>query len=169
MLGIDTTNDTQTQSMSTPTSGTTTNMVPAAAAAEPTKESTGFVDYMNLYVKNLDPTVDNTDLFNIFRKYGRIVSARVMSNPATGLSKGYGFVSFGKPEEAALALKETDGMQYRTKPMIVAYHEPKKPRQEKSTSTTTSSFHSPPPTAPIDYATTPYFETRHPHEGKYHV
>lgn len=144
-------------------------MVPAAAAAEPTKESTGFVDYMNLYVKNLDPTVDNTDLFNIFRKYGRIVSARVMSNPATGLSKGYGFVSFGKPEEAALALKETDGMQYRTKPMIVAYHEPKKPRQEKSTSTTTSSFHSPPPTAPIDYATTPYFETRHPHEGKYHV
>ncbi|GAN06588.1 conserved hypothetical protein [Mucor ambiguus] len=148
-----------TQSMSTPTSGTTTMV-----AAEPTKESTGFVDYMNLYVKNLDPTVDNTDLFNIFRKYGRIVSARVMSNPATGLSKGYGFVSFGKPEEAALALKETDGMQYRTKPMIVAYHEPKKPRQEKSTSTTTSSFHSPPSTAPIDYATTPYFETRHPHE-----
>ncbi|RCH79528.1 hypothetical protein CU098_002812, partial [Rhizopus stolonifer] len=126
---------------------------------------TGYVDIMNLYVKNLDPTVDNTDLFNLFRKFGRIVSARVMSNPQNGLSKGYGFVSFGKPEEAALALQEMNGYQFRTKPMIIAYHEPKKPRQEKSSSTTTSSFHSPPPSAPIDYATTPYFETRHPHES----
>lgn len=120
---------------------------------------------MNLYVKNLDPTVDNNDLFNIFRKYGRIVSARVMTNPHTGQSKGYGFVSFSKPEEANLALNEMDGVQYRSKPMVVAYHEPKKPRQEKSTSTTTSSFHSPPPTAPIDYMAAPYFEARHPHEG----
>lgn len=127
------------------------------------EKDNSFVDYMNLYVKNLDPTIDNTDLFNIFRKFGRIVSARVMSNPQNGLSKGYGFVSFGKPEEAALALEEMNGFQFRSKPMIVAYHEPKKPRQEKSTSTTTSSFHS-----PIDYANTnnsPYFETRHPHEG----
>lgn len=124
---------------------------------------------MNLYVKNLDPTVDNTDLFNIFRKFGRIVSARVMSNPQNGLSKGYGFVSFGKPEEAALALEEMNGYQFRTKPMIVAYHEPKKPRQEKSSSTTTSSFHSPPAPVMMDYNTTttpPYFEARHPHEGK---
>lgn len=149
--------------MSTPTSGTTT------LAADSPKESTGYVDYMNLYVKNLDPTVDNTDLFNIFRKFGRIVSARVMSNPQNGQSKGYGFVSFGKPEEAALAKQEMDGHHFRTKPMIVAYHEPKKPRQEKSTSTTTSSFHSPPPTAPIDYATTPYFEHRHPHEGTFNI
>ncbi|KAI7890624.1 uncharacterized protein EV154DRAFT_511030 [Mucor mucedo] len=143
------------QSLSTPTT-----MVTSAAA----EKENSFVDYMNLYVKNLDPTIDNTDLFNIFRKFGRIVSARVMSNPQNGLSKGYGFVSFGKPEEAALALEEMNGFQFRSKPMIVAYHEPKKPRQEKSTSTTTSSFHS-----PIDYAnntsTSPYFETRHPHEG----
>lgn len=130
------------------------------------EQDNSFVDYMNLYVKNLDPTIDNTDLFNIFRKFGRIVSARVMSNPQNGLSKGYGFVSFGKPEEAALALDEMNGYQCRSKPMIVAYHEPKKPRQEKSSSTTTSSFHSPPP--PIDYASpTPYFDTRHPHEGMY--
>ncbi|OBZ91501.1 Polyadenylate-binding protein 4 [Choanephora cucurbitarum] len=125
----------------------------------------GLIDFMNLYVKNLDPTVNSTELFELFRSFGRIVSARVMSNPQNGLSKGYGFVSFSKPEEAALALQKMKGFQFRNKSMIVAYHEPKKPRQEKSSSTTTSSFHSPPPSAPIDYATTPYFETRHPHEG----
>ncbi|CEG66043.1 hypothetical protein RMATCC62417_02697 [Rhizopus microsporus] len=126
----------------------------------------GFVDLMNLYVKNLDPTINNNDLFNLFRQFGRIVSARVMTNPATGQSKGYGFVSYGKPEEAALALNEMDGMLVRSKQIIVAYHEPKKPRQEKSSSTTTSSFHSPPSTAPpMEYVTAPYFETRHPHEA----
>jgi RNA recognition motif-containing protein len=91
-----------------------------------------------------------------------------MSNPATGLSKGYGFVSYSKPEEAALALNEMNGIMVRSKAMVVAYHEPKKPRQEKSSSTTTSSFHSPPSTAPpVEYGTVPYFETRHPHEGKH--
>ncbi|ORE03890.1 hypothetical protein BCV72DRAFT_24475 [Rhizopus microsporus var. microsporus] len=126
----------------------------------------GFVDLMNLYVKNLDPTINDIDLFNLFRQFGRIVSARVMTNPATRQSKGYGFVSYGKPEEAALALNQMDGMLVRSKQIIVAYHEPKKPRQEKSSSTTTSSFHSPPSTAPpMEYVTAPYFETRHPHEG----
>ena len=126
----------------------------------------GFVDLMNLYVKNLDPTINNNDLFNLFRQFGRIVSARVMTNPTTGQSKGYGFVSYGKPEEAALALNEMDGMLVRSKQIIVAYHEPKKPRQEKSSSTTTSSFHSPPSTAPpMEYVNAPYFETRYPHEG----
>lgn len=146
----------QVQSASTPTNmgGTTTPVE---------EKENSYVDLMNLYVKNLDPTVDNTDLFNIFRKFGRIVSARVMSNPLNQLSKGYGFVSYSKPEEAQLALEEMNGYYFRTKPMIVAYHEPKKPRQEKSTSTTTSSFHSPPP---MDYTTTPYFEARHPHESK---
>ncbi|ORE17079.1 hypothetical protein BCV71DRAFT_7435 [Rhizopus microsporus] len=129
----------------------------------------GFVDLMNLYVKNLDPTINNNDLFNLFRQFGRIVSARVMTNPTTGQSKGYGFVSYGKPEEAALALNEMDGMLVRSKQIIVAYHEPKKPRQEKSSSTTTSSFHSPPSTAPpMEYVNAPYFETRYPHEGPVH-
>ncbi|KAI8971825.1 hypothetical protein BDF20DRAFT_824445 [Mycotypha africana] len=117
----------------------------ATMTATDKKRDTGFVDFLNLYVKNLDPTVDNSDLFNLFRKFGRIVSARVMTNPQNGQSKGYGFVSFGKHEEAAAALEEMNGYQFRTKPIIVAYHEPKKPRQEKSSSTATSSFHSPPP------------------------
>lgn len=122
------------------------------------------MDYMNLYVKNLDPDVDNNELFNAFRRFGRIVSARVMTNPATGQSKGYGFVSFSNFEDAGNALEDMNGQFLRTKPLIVAYHEPKKPRQEKSTSTTTSSFHSPPP---FDYVSTPYFEAKHPYEGIY--
>ncbi|KAG0166543.1 hypothetical protein DFQ28_007184 [Apophysomyces sp. BC1034] len=96
------------------------------------KNDCGYVDYMNLYIKNLDPTITNATLSLLFRKFGRIVSARVMHNPATGQSKGYGFVSYGKAEEAAAALHEMQGQMVATKPLVVAYHEPKKGRQEKA-------------------------------------
>ncbi|KAG0187518.1 hypothetical protein DFQ28_006251 [Apophysomyces sp. BC1034] len=134
------------------------------------KTETNYVDYMNLYVKNLDPGVTNSDLFNLFRKFGRIVSARVMSNPATGQSKGYGFVSYGRSEEAGAALEEMNGSMVGSKPLIVAFHEPKKPRQEKQplASPTPYSISAPVPSPqPTEFSSTtpgtPYF-TQHPHD-----
>ena len=106
--------------------------IPVTSPQHPSdKSDSGYVDYMNLYIKNLDPSVSNNDLFNMFRKFGRIISARVMSNPQTGQSKGYGFVSYDKVEEATAALAEMNGKLIGAKQLIVAYHEPKKPRQEK--------------------------------------
>lgn len=84
---------------------------------------------MNLYIKNLEPHITSHELTHAFRSFGRIVSARVMTNPATGQSKGYGFVSFSKSEEAAAALKEMNGVLLGNRPLVVAYHEPRKPRQ----------------------------------------
>ncbi|KAI8973767.1 hypothetical protein BDF20DRAFT_671612 [Mycotypha africana] len=83
---------------------------------------------LNLYIKNLEPHITNHDLSQAFRKFGRIISARVMTNPATGQSKGYGFVSFGRSEEAAAALREMDGVMLGNRSIIVAYHEPRKGR-----------------------------------------
>ncbi|KAI9271303.1 hypothetical protein BY458DRAFT_509569 [Sporodiniella umbellata] len=83
-------------------------------------------DEMNLYIKNLHPNINNTGLCNIFRDFGNIVSARVITHPTTGQSKGYGFVSFSKAESAAKALREMNGYIIEDKPLIVSYHEPKK-------------------------------------------
>lgn len=88
-----------------------------------------FVDYQNLYIKNLDLSLDSEDLFRIFRKFGRIISARVMSYPGTGHSKGYGFVSFSRMDEAAAALQEMDGKTIGSKAICVSYHEPSQPRR----------------------------------------
>lgn len=82
----------------------------------------------NLYIKNLEPHVGNYELNQAFRKFGRIISARVMTNPATGQSKGYGFVSFSKSEEAAAALDSMNGIMLGNRPLFVAYHEPRKSR-----------------------------------------
>ncbi|ORE01205.1 hypothetical protein BCV72DRAFT_246127 [Rhizopus microsporus var. microsporus] len=86
------------------------------------------IDKMNLYVKNLDPKINNQELNQLFRKYGKIISARVMTNPTTGQSKGYGFVSFSKPEEAEAAKDKMNGFIVGGRALTVAYHEPKKTR-----------------------------------------
>jgi RNA recognition motif-containing protein len=89
------------------------------------------VDFKNLYIKNLDIGIKSPDLFNLFKGFGHVVSARVMSNPATGYSKGYGFVSYTSPVSASNALQEMNGRMIGSKPLIVAFHEPKKPKPEK--------------------------------------
>ncbi|KAI9282996.1 hypothetical protein BC943DRAFT_104188 [Umbelopsis sp. AD052] len=97
-------------------------------ATSPLSLQQHFIDYCNLYVKNLDEALNSTDLFQHFKSFGRIVSARVIVNAATNQSRGYGFVSYSRPEEAAFALNQMNGAVLGSKPILVAYHEPKKPR-----------------------------------------
>ena len=95
-------------------------------------DGSSMVDFTNLYIKNLDLNVKSADLFNHFRKFGRIISARVMKNAQTKQSKGFGFVSFSKADEAQRAKQEMNGEFILSKPVIVAFHEPKKPRDNNN-------------------------------------
>ncbi|KAK4510632.1 uncharacterized protein ATC70_005063 [Mucor velutinosus] len=104
-------------------------------------DGSSMVDYTNLYIKNLDLNVKSVDLFNNFRRFGRIISARVMKNAQTKQSKGFGFVSFSKADEAQKAKHEMNGEFILSKPVIVAFHEPKKAREaDVSVSPTQSTF-----------------------------
>ncbi|KAI7847941.1 hypothetical protein BDC45DRAFT_451074, partial [Circinella umbellata] len=67
------------------------------------------MDLCNIYIKHIDPSIKSTELFNLFKPFGRIISARVMEDPSTGNSRGFGFVSYSHPTEAAAALIEMDG------------------------------------------------------------
>lgn len=62
----------------------------------------------NLYVKNLDASVDDKKLQELFGCFGKITSAKVMCNE-TGISKGFGFVCFSTPEEANKAMLALHG------------------------------------------------------------
>ena len=53
------------------------------------------------------------DLYLLFRKYGTILSVHTMINKTTGLSKGYGFVSYSSREEAKAAISAMDGFRVR--------------------------------------------------------
>lgn len=72
----------------------------------------------NLYIKNLDDQIDDNKLYELFSKYGKIISAKVMKDE-NNFSKGFGFVCYSTPEEAQKAFNENGRMHF-TKPLYVA-------------------------------------------------
>lgn len=84
---------------------------------------------INLYVKNLDDSIDDARLKEAFGKYGKITSAKVMTD-ANGTSKGFGFVCFTSPEEAKEAAK-LNGTLLGSKPLYVALAQRRDDRRAK--------------------------------------
>ncbi|KAG5866361.1 hypothetical protein JTB14_019156 [Gonioctena quinquepunctata] len=84
---------------------------------------------VNLYVKHFDRSIDDESLRKIFSPFGTITSAKVMME--RGRSKGFGFVCFSSPEEAARALTEMNGRKVGKKFLYVALAQRKKDRQAR--------------------------------------
>jgi RNA recognition motif-containing protein len=59
---------------------------------------------MTLFVSNLPWHVTDDDLERVFRQFAEVVRVRVIHDPETGRSQGYGFVQF-TDEEAARAVR----------------------------------------------------------------
>ena len=69
---------------------------------------------MNIYVGNISWGLTDQDLENVFAEYGTVDSAKIITDRATGRSRGFGFVEMSDGAEAAieaLNVTEVDGRE----------------------------------------------------------
>jgi polyadenylate-binding protein len=85
---------------------------------------------VNLYVKNLEDTIDDARLRQEFAGSGTITSAKVMKDEK-GASKGFGFVCYATPDEATKAVTELNGKIIMNKPIYVALAQRKDQRRQQ--------------------------------------
>jgi len=97
-----------------------------AARIEKLSKSQG----VNLFIKNLDDSIDDEKLREEFQSFGTITSVKVMTDEA-GKSKGFGFVSFSSPEEASRAISEMNQHMLAGKPLYVALAQRKDVRRSQ--------------------------------------
>ncbi|KAI9323439.1 hypothetical protein BX666DRAFT_1886874 [Dichotomocladium elegans] len=84
----------------------------------------------NVFIKNLDPSIDNKALHDTFSAFGNILSCKIALDES-GNSKGYGFVHYETEEAADSAIKHVNGMLLNDKKVYVGRHIPRKERQAK--------------------------------------
>ena len=84
----------------------------------------------NLYVKNLDSSVNDEMLRTMFRPFGFIQSAKIMTD-FLGKSRGFGFVCFSTKEEAIRAKEEMNGILVKGNSLYVSFAQLKEVRQAK--------------------------------------
>ncbi|KAL9348863.1 hypothetical protein Peur_060229 [Populus x canadensis] len=94
------------------------------------KETVDKFQGLNLYIKNLDDSINDEKLKELFSDFGTITSCKVMRDPS-GISRGSGFVAFSTPEEASRALAEMNGKMLISKPLYVALAQRKEERRAR--------------------------------------
>jgi len=75
---------------------------------------------INIFVKNIDPTVTFKELHNLFARVGNVITVKIATN-RRGESLGYGYVLMERKEDAEAAIKELNG--YRLKEKDITCHE----------------------------------------------
>ena len=75
---------------------------------------------MNIYISGLSYNVNDTDLNELFKEYGEVSSARVITDRETGRSRGFGFVEMPNEEEGQKAIEELNGAEYDSKVIAVS-------------------------------------------------
>ncbi|KJE91118.1 poly A binding protein [Capsaspora owczarzaki ATCC 30864] len=82
----------------------------------------------NVFIKNLDKTIDNKALLDTFSAFGNILSCKVVTDENG--SKGYGFVHYETQEAAETAIAKVNGMVINGKQVFVGIFVPRKERVE---------------------------------------
>uniref|UniRef100_A0A5F4W932 Polyadenylate-binding protein n=1 Tax=Callithrix jacchus TaxID=9483 RepID=A0A5F4W932_CALJA len=85
-------------------------------------------EFTNVYIKNFGEDMDDEHLKDLFGKFGPALSVKVMTDES-GKSKGFGFVSFERHEDAQKAVDVMNGKELNGKQIYVGRAQKKVERQ----------------------------------------
>jgi RNA recognition motif-containing protein len=78
-----------------------------------------------VYVGNLPYSITSGSLEELFKPYGDVISASVVTDRATGRSRGFGFVEMSADEQASQAIAELNGKNIDGRDLICNIARPK--------------------------------------------
>uniref|UniRef100_A0A8C9SMT7 Polyadenylate-binding protein n=1 Tax=Scleropages formosus TaxID=113540 RepID=A0A8C9SMT7_SCLFO len=81
----------------------------------------------NIFIKNMDESIDNKALYDTFSAFGNILSCKVVCDENG--SKGYGFVHFETQEAANRAIETMNGMLLNDRKVFVGHFKSRKERE----------------------------------------
>uniref|UniRef100_A0A8B9GXN8 Polyadenylate-binding protein n=1 Tax=Astyanax mexicanus TaxID=7994 RepID=A0A8B9GXN8_ASTMX len=81
----------------------------------------------NIFIKNMDESIDNKALYDTFSVFGNILSCKVVCDDNG--SKGYGFVHFETHEAANRAIETMNGMLLNDRKVFVGHFKSRKERE----------------------------------------
>jgi RNA recognition motif-containing protein len=81
-----------------------------------------------LYVGNLSYKMTEEGLKEIFAPIGEVLSAKIITDPSTGRSKGFGFVEMANDEDGDKAISSLNGTNVQERSITVSEARPQKER-----------------------------------------
>uniref|UniRef100_A0A8D2L7P1 Poly(A) binding protein cytoplasmic 1 like n=1 Tax=Varanus komodoensis TaxID=61221 RepID=A0A8D2L7P1_VARKO len=88
------------------------------------------MEFTNVYIKNFGDDMNDERLKEIFSKFGKTLSVKVMLDNA-GRSKGFGFVNFEKHEDAQKAVEDMNGKEINGQVLYVGRAQKRIERQSE--------------------------------------
>lgn len=82
-----------------------------------------------IFVGNLPFSANDQVLLDTFAQYGTVESAKVITDRATGRSKGFGFVEMATDAEAVTAIEKLNGAEYEGRTITVNEAREMQPRE----------------------------------------
>ncbi|TAL28342.1 MAG: RNA-binding protein [Nitrospirae bacterium] len=79
-----------------------------------------------IYVGNLSYKMTEEDLKDVFAKIGEVQSAKIITDAATGRSKGFGFVEMTSDEDADKAISSLNGTNLLDRTITVSEARPQR-------------------------------------------
>jgi len=80
---------------------------------------------MNLYIGNLDYSIKEENLRELFEGFGEVNSVKIITDKFSGRSKGFGFVEMSKDDEAKEAIETLNGKSVNDRNITVTEARPK--------------------------------------------